>query len=179
VAENIFDHVGNTVDILCYITNAQWVTVQNNQFVGGAYAVYIDGGNGTIQTQDILVSGNSCRLQQTTSIREQVAALTNVMIAHNLIQNDTTSGASFDGIICKDGCHVIGNSVQINKGHAGIYAVGNNAIIEHNIVRRGAASNTIFTENGSIGVIVKDNLVTSAITDNGDGLHSTGNITIT
>jgi hypothetical protein len=55
---------------------------------------------------------------------------------------------------------------------------GNNCIVEHNVCRKGSATNSILTANASTGNILRDNLVTAAVTDNGDGLHTTGNILI-
>lgn len=169
---NIFDLTGSTTAIALLIDNCQGITVRGNKFLGGGYAVYIQ----TAGTRDILVEGNQCSLQQTTALREQTASLTNVRIQANTVYNDDTAASGFDGILARDGCHIFGNSVQITKGHAGIYPQ-NGAIVEHNVVRITTATYSIRADGGTTTVICKDNSCTSAPSNGGTNTF-TNNATI-
>ena len=69
------------------------------------------------------------------------------------------------------------NMVNIAAGESGIFA-NSQAIVKDNVVRSGAATYSIRAAPGTSGVLIKDNEVTTPVSNGGTGNIETGTVVI-
>ena len=70
-----------------------------------------------------------------------------------------------------------GNLINIASGDSGIYA-DSQAIVKDNVVRSGSATYSIRAAPSSSGVLIKDNEVTSPVSNGGAGNVETGTVLV-
>lgn len=173
ITGNLFEDSADTTSKQIEINSAaKHTVVADNTIIGGQYAVYVDDAN----VENVLIQGNQMINQNLHGVRVNNASIRNLIISNNVISNDSTASASYDAILHRDSQLAIGNVINLNKGHAGIYAQDGSITLD-NVVRHGTASFSIRANTGS-NSIIKNNQVTAAVSDGGTNTNITANVTI-
>lgn len=166
IENNTFDYnagdTGNSTLIISGLTDAN-IVGNNFQNVGtGIYATGV--------LTNVTIANNSLNKIYGTSLYMDAGTYTNVLLNGNSISNDSSASASAVGIIANSTMSVINNSINLNKGTAGVLISANSMFVSNNYINKGAATDTVKIYGGfSNCVVVNNKLNGSAVSDGGTG----------